>query len=262
MNKSHLIVFLLTTVLAAISATGKNLVNSNQKQTVSVARQTTESFIPKDKSQGYNYLLYKPNQEVEEDKVNLPLLVFLHGRGERGNNLNQVKKHGPAKIVETKDLPFIIASPQCPRTDLWWKPKIVAGLIDELLQKHPVDPTKVYLTGLSQGGFGTWATAAQYPDKFAAIAPVCGGGKKEWAGKYGNLPIWNFHGDADKVVPVRLSRVMVDAIKQGNGNVKHTEYPGVGHDSWTKTYRNSKLYDWFLSHSRRTRDSEGSKKKN
>lgn len=250
MNKSHLIIFLLTTVLAAISATGQNLVNSNQKQTVSVARQTTESFIPKDKSQGYNYLLYKPNQEVEEDKVKLPLLVFLHGRGERGNNLNQVKKHGPAKIVETKDLPFIIASPQCPRTDLWWKPKIVAGLVDELIETHPIDPTRVYLTGLSQGGFGTWATASEYPEKFAAVAPICGGGKKEWATKYGALPIWNFHGRDDKIVPVRLSRIMVEAIKKAGGKIKHTEYPGVGHDSWTKTYRNPKLYEWFLSHSK------------
>ena len=254
---------IMTSCLLTLSFLISEGAKSNHGKLTLVPRQTKESFQPKDHSQGYRYLLYKPKLKVAK-KANpkLPLLVFLHGRGERGDNLNQVKKHGPAKIVETKDLPFIIASPQCPRTDLWWKPKIVAGLIDELLQKHPVDPTKVYLTGLSQGGFGTWATAAQYPDKFAAIAPVCGGGKKEWVGKYGNLPIWNFHGDADKVVPVRLSRVMVDAIKQGNGNVKHTEYPGVGHDSWTKTYRNSKLYDWFLSHSKRTRDSEGSKKKN
>ena len=254
---------IMTSCLLPLSLLISEGAKSNHGKLTLVPRQTEESFQPKDHSQGYRYLLYKPKlKEAKKTNPKLPLLVFLHGRGERGNNLNQVKKHGPAKIVETKDLPFIIASPQCPRTDLWWKPKIVAGLIDELLQKHPVDPTKVYLTGLSQGGFGTWATAAQYPDKFAAIAPVCGGGKKEWAGKYGTLPIWNFHGDADKVVPVRLSRVMVDAIKQANGNVKYTEYPGVGHDSWTKTYRNSKLYDWFLSHSNRTRNSKGSKKKN
>ena len=227
------------------------------------SRQSEESFHPKDDAQGYDYLLYKPSmQGAKKANAKLPLLVFLHGRGERGNNLSQVKKHGPAKIVETKDMPFIIASPQCPRTDLWWKPKIVAGLVDELVRNHPIDPSRIYLTGLSQGGFGTWATAAEFPGKFAAVAPICGGGKKEWAKKYGALPIWNFHGDADKVVPVRLSRVMVEAIKQAGGNVKHTEYSGVGHDSWTKTYRNPKLYEWFLSHSKRSRDSEGSKKKN
>ena len=236
---------------------------SNNGRLSLVLRQTEESFQPKDHSQGYRYLLYKPKLK-KDNKTNpkLPLLVFLHGRGERGSNLNLVKKHGPAKIVENKDLPFIIASPQCPRTDLWWKPKIVAGLVDDVLQKHPVDPDRVYLTGLSQGGFGTWATAAQYPDKFAAAAPICGGGKTAWAKKYGTLPIWNFHGDADDVVPVRLSRVMVDAIKQANGNVKYTEYPNVGHDSWTKTYRNPKLYEWFLSQSKQTRDNEASKKKN
>ena len=219
----------------------------------SAPRQTEESFQPKDNSQGYRYLLYKPGLAAKKKNGKWPLLVFLHGRGERGNNLNLVKKHGPAKIVESKDLPFVIASPQCPRTDLWWKPKIVAGLVDELLENHPIDRSRVYLTGLSQGGFGTWATAAEYPEKFAAVAPVCGGGKTEWAKKYGTLPIWNFHGDADKVVPVRLSRVMVEAIKKAGGKIKHTEYPGVRHDSWTKTYRNPKLYEWFLSHSQKGR---------
>ena len=212
-------------------------------------RQTEESFRPKDNSQGYRYLLYKPSPKPSKGKW--PLLVFLHGRGERGSNLNLVKKHGPAKIVESKDLPFVIASPQCPRTDLWWKPEIVTGLVDDLLQKHPIDPDRVYLTGLSQGGFGSWATAARFPDKFAAVAPICGGGKPEWAKKYGTLPIWNFHGDADKVVPVRLSRVMVEAVKKAGGKITHTEYPGVGHDSWSKTYRNPKLYEWFLSHSQK-----------
>ena len=250
MNKPYHIIFLLTAGLAAISASGKNPGDFNKKQNVPGPRQTEENFQPKDKSQGYRYLLYQPSSKPKKSTRKWPLLVFLHGRGERGNNLNLVKKHGPAKIVEHKDLPFIIASPQCPRTDLWWKPKIVAGLVDELLQKHPIDPSRVYLTGLSQGGFGTWATAAEYPAKFAAVAPICGGGKVQWAKKYGSLPIWNFHGNADKVVPVRLSREMVGSIEKAGGKVKSTEYPGVGHDSWTKTYRNPKLYEWFLSHTK------------
>ncbi len=212
------------------------------------ARQTEETYKPADGSQGYRYLLYLPKGETNENK---PLLVFLHGRGERGDDLNLVKKHGPPKIVEKKDLPFIVASPQCPKSDLWWKPEIVAGLVDEVVAKHPVDKSRIYLTGLSQGGFGTWATAAAYPKKFAAAAPICGGGKTEDAKKYGKLPIWNFHGDADRVVPARLSREMVAAVKKAGGDVKYTEYPGVRHDSWTKTYANPKLYDWFLDHSRK-----------
>ena len=240
---------LKTSSLLALSFSISEGAKDRKDESSATPRQTEESFRPKDNSQGYRYLLYKPSSKPSKGKW--PLLVFLHGRGERGSNLNLVKKHGPSKIVENKDLPFIIASPQCPRTDLWWKPKIVAGLVDELLQKHPVDPDRVYLTGLSQGGFGTWATAAEYPKKFAAVAPICGGGKTEWAKKYESLPIWNFHGDADKVVPVRLSRVMVEAIKKAGGEIKHTEYPGVGHDSWTKSYRNPKLYEWFLSHSQK-----------
>ena len=239
--------------LLILSASTAKASQPDKPKNDSAPRQTEESFQPKDNSQGYRYLLYKPGLAAKKKNGKWPLLVFLHGRGERGNNLNLVKKHGPAKIVESKDLPFVIASPQCPRTDLWWKPKIVAGLVDELLENHPIDPSRVYLTGLSQGGFGTWATAAEYPEKFAAVAPVCGGGKTEWAKKYGTLPIWNFHGDADKVVPVRLSRVMVEAIKKAGGKIKHTEYPGVRHDSWTKTYRNPKLYEWFLSHSQKGR---------
>ena len=122
--------------------------------------------------------------------------------------------------------------------------------MDEVIVKHAVDKERVYLTGLSQGGFGTWATAAEYPKKFAAVAPVCGGGKAEWAKKYGKLPIWNFHGDKDGAVPVIRSRMMVEAIKKAGGKVKYTEYPGVGHNSWNQAYDDPKLYQWFLSHKR------------
>jgi predicted peptidase len=212
-------------------------------------KQTEEAFEPADGSQGYRYLLHLP-KGAEAGKKKWPLLVFLHGRGERGDNLNRVKAHGPPKFAEKKDMQFIVVSPQCPKSDLWWKPKIVAGLVDEVIAKHSVDKERVYLTGLSQGGFGTWATAAAYPKKFAAVAPVCGGGKLEWAKKYGKLPIWNFHGDADRTVPPKLSRTMVEAIKKAGGNVKYTEYPGVGHNSWNPAYDDPKLYEWFLSHKR------------
>ena len=180
--------------LSALAFSISGRAQGQQSESPQTHRQTEESFLPKDKSQGYRYLLYNPSSEVKEKKTKWPLLIFLHGRGERGNNLDLVKKHGPPKILENKDLPFIIASPQCPRTDLWWKPDVVAGLVDELLGKYPVDPDKVYLTGLSQGGFGTWATAARHPEKFAAVAPVCGGGKTEWAKKFGPSQFGTFMG--------------------------------------------------------------------
>ena len=220
--------------------------------TVTLAKQTEESFQPENGSQGYRYLLHLPKgSEKKVTKEKWPLLVFLHGRGERGNNLRLVKKHGPAKLAEVREMKFIVVSPQCPTTDLWWKPKIVAGLVDSVIKKYPVDEDRVYLTGLSQGGFGTWATAAEYPKKFAAVAPICGGGKVSWAHNYGKLPIWNFHGTRDKTVPVALSHKMVKAVKEAGGNVSFTEYPDKGHDCWTVTYDNPKLYEWLLSHTRK-----------
>ena len=234
MNKT--LSFLLSLILAFASA---------------YAKQTEESYEPTDGSQGYRYLLHLPaGAKKQNPNKKWPLLVFLHGRGERGDDLNRVKVHGPPKLAEKRDMDFIVVSPQCPKSDLWWKPKIVAGLIDEVTSKHDVDKDRIYLTGLSQGGFGTWATAAAYPRKFAAVAPICGGGKAENAKKYGKLPIWNFHGDVDRAVPVKLSRNLVAAIKKAGGNVKYTEYAGVGHNSWTATYENPKLYEWFLSHKR------------
>lgn len=235
MNKSLSLAFAFAFAITVITSSS-----------VSAARQSEESYKPADGSQGYRYLFHVPKGKANEKK---PLLVFLHGSGERGDKLSLVKKHGPPKIVESKDLPFIVVSPQCPK-GTGWNAKILVGLIDHVAKNKPVDPDRIYLTGLSMGGFGTWVTAAAHPKKFAAIAPICGGGNIENAKKYGKLPIWNFHGEKDRAVPVRKSRELVDAVKKTGGNVKYTEYPGVGHDSWTRTYENPKLYEWFLSHKR------------
>ena len=118
------------------------------------------------------------------------------------------------------------------------------------MENYNVEKKRIYLTGLSMGGFGTWMWAAEKADVFAAVAPICGGGKPENASKYGKLPIWAFHGDADTRVKIEKSQVMVDAIKAAGGNVKFTVYPGVKHNSWTQTYNNSELYKWFLSYSK------------
>lgn len=178
-------------------------------------------------------------------------MLFLHGAGERGNNLKQLKKHGPPKIVTRKELPFIIASPQCPKNDWWSDPQRIEGLntlIDDLIKRYPIDKQRIYLTGLSMGGYGTWHLAAAYPDKFAAIAPICGGGNPKDAGKLANLPTWAFHGAKDNVVPLERSQEMVDALKKAGGDVTFTVYPNANHDSWTKTYNNPELYKWLLSH--------------
>jgi predicted peptidase len=200
------------------------------------------------------YLLFLP-EGYGVKKQRWPMILFLHGAGERGKSLEKVKKHGPPKIVESQsDFPFILVSPQCPAGD-WWPDKIevLKALLDDIVQRYDVDVDRVYLTGLSMGGYGTWALAYAYPDYFAAIAPVCGGGHRhhhQMSERLKNLPIWAFHGAKDKVVPVEESEKMVNAVNSKGGNAKLTVYPDAYHDSWTVTYENQELYDWFLKHPR------------
>ncbi len=212
----------------------------------SIHQQTHQLFISKrDSGVRLKYLLYLPNGYDTEVQKSWPVLFFLHGAGERGDSLDQVKMHGPPKIVEKKDLPFLVVSPQCPANQ-WWSPGILKELLDEILGTYRTDKSRVYLTGLSMGGFGTWTLSMEYPDVFAALAPICGGGDPSQVGKIKHIPIWVFHGAIDPVVPVERSEEMVNALKKINGNVKFTVYPDATHDSWTTTYDNQKLYEWLL----------------
>ncbi|RLI02892.1 phospholipase [Candidatus Bathyarchaeota archaeon] len=195
------------------------------------------------------YLLYLPDGYSDEEKY--PLLVFLHGAGERGDDLELVKIHGPPKLIEAgHDFPFIIVSPQVP-LDEWWSPDTVVWLTKEIMDNYSVDTERVYLTGLSMGGFGTWRTATKYPEMYAAIAPICGGGDPSKAHLIKDVPVWVFHGAKDDVVPIKRSEEMYDALKE-YGNIEFTVYPEANHDSWTKTYENPKLYEWLLSHKRKS----------
>lgn len=196
-----------------------------------------------------NYLLFLP-EGYGEKRQNWPLMVFLHGAGERGSDLNKVAVHGPPKIVKNrKDFPFILVSPQCPEGD-WWteKVEVLINLVDDISARYKVDKKRIYLTGLSMGGYGTWALASAYPERFAAIAPICGGGSRIMSLRLKDIPIWVFHGAKDGVVPLEESEEMVNAIRKRGGDVKFTIYPDAGHDSWTESYDNQELYDWFLEH--------------
>lgn len=195
-----------------------------------------------------DYLLFLPEGYDKGDKK-WPLILFLHGAGESGTDLSKVKSHGPPKIVESKpDFPFIVVSPQSRQRG--WNPDVLKGLLDDVIANYRVDRDRVYLTGLSMGGFGTWTLAAAYPDYFAAIVPICAGGDPEAAPKLKNLPIWVFHGAKDQAVPLKRSEEMVEALKKAGADVKFTVYPEAGHDSWTETYNNPELYPWLLSHKR------------
>jgi predicted peptidase len=197
---------------------------------------------------GLEYLLYLPAGYGTETGKKWPLMLFLHGSGERGTILDSVKKHGPPKVVETgKELPFIIVSPQCPPGQRWQASSLDA-LLQEVINQHRVDASRLYLTGLSMGGFGTWDYATTYPQRFAAIAPICGGGNPKKAEAIRHLPVWVFHGAKDAAVPLKQSEQMVNALKKAGNQVKFTVYPEAEHDSWTETYNNPLLYEWLLSH--------------
>ncbi|MEE2947740.1 MAG: prolyl oligopeptidase family serine peptidase [Verrucomicrobiota bacterium] len=214
--------------------------------------QTKETFSSKaTKTYSFNYLKYLP--DGYDGKKKFPLLLFLHGAGERGNNLELVARHGPPKLIKNgKKFPFIVISPQCPK-DSWWNAHDIVPLLDSLIATHRIDESRIYLTGLSMGGFGTWELGSFYPDRFAAFAPICGRGR--WSDEKGytpflmsKKPVWVFHGAKDKVVPLTESERMVGALKQRGGKPRFTIYPEAGHDSWTEAYNNPELYEWFLSH--------------
>lgn len=197
------------------------------------------------------YLIYLPkNYETSEEQF--PLLLFLHGAGERGNDIELVKRHGPPKLVEEgKEFPFIIVSPQCPEGTRWnYQTLALTALLDEIESKYRVDKNRIYVTGLSMGGQGTWTLALTQPNRFAAIAPICGWTDSWEVCKISHIPIWVFHGAKDNVVPVSESQEMVKALQDcGAKEVKLTIYPEANHDSWTETYNNPELYNWLLSHS-------------
>jgi predicted peptidase len=207
-----------------------------------------------------NYLLFLPQGYDAKAVKRWPLILFLHGAGERGTNIWKVATHGPPKnVTEHPDFPFIIVSPQCPEHQVWSKDVLLA-LLDNIMAKYAVDTKRVYLTGLSMGGYGTWDLGLAYPERFAAIVPICGGGQVITvllaSGAKGQalktLGVWAFHGGKDPVVPLEESQRMVDALKKaGVPDVKLTVYPEAQHDSWTETYKNPALYEWLLKHERK-----------
>ncbi len=216
------------------------IAQTQTKEKVNIIRNTT-----------MNYLLWFPADYQKDKTKTFPLLIFLHGSGERGTDIELVKKHGPPSFVDARpDFPFITVSPQCPK-DTWWSTEDLQQMLEQLRAKYRIDTTRIYLTGLSMGGFGTWAWASQYPAQFAAIAPVCGGGDIQFADELKNTPVWAFHGETDPVVPVKRTIEMVEAVNANGGSARMTIYPGVGHDSWVNAYKDEDLYKWLLGNSRK-----------
>ena len=200
--------------------------------------------------QDYQRLVALPKDYDQKPTDRWPLILFLHGSGERGDDLNVLKQWGPGGYIgQGHPLPFIVVTPQCPVRE-WWSPEKLSRLIDQIEASYRIDPKRIYVTGLSMGGYGTFDLAATYPERFAAIAPLSGGENPEIAERLKTVPTWIFHGMEDNVVPTRYSVDIADRMKAIGAEVKLTLYPGVGHGGWDKTYADPTLYAWFLQHSR------------
>lgn len=198
------------------------------------------------------YLIHLPEDHDADPDRRWPLVLFLHGAGERGSELDLAAVHGPPKLADAgHEFPFVLVTPQCPESSQWIAElSTLSGLLDEVMEAHRIDPARVAVTGLSMGGYGTWSLAVRYPDRFAAIAPICGGMWLQSAAPLQNTPVWAFQGDADDVVPISATEQVVTELRSVGADVRFTRYPGVGHDSWTETYENPEFYDWMLSHRR------------
>jgi predicted peptidase len=219
----------------------------------------------------FRYRLLRPATLAADTRA--PVILFLHGAGERGNDNERQLNHFPkwmAGAAQRAGRACFLVAPQCREKHAWsvfdWDTSKPAALpevpttdmaaalatLDAVLAAEPgADPDRVYLTGLSMGGYGSWDLAARMPERFAAVIPICGGGDEATAHRLATLPIWCFHGEDDPLVPVGLSRSMIAAIKAAGGTPISSELPGVGHDSWTPAYRNPAVLDWLFAQRRR-----------
>lgn len=197
------------------------------------------------------YVLYLPPGYSRDLGKKAPLILYLHGAGDKENPERLMQKSLFTYLQTHPELPFMVLAPICPQNE-WWVEKIkdLNFFLDLMLKKYRIDPERVYLTGASMGGYGTWHWAVRNPGRFAAIAPICGGGEPEKAKALSKKPIWVFHGDKDDIIPISESKVMVETLEKYKGNVRFTIYPGAGHDVWTPAYQNPELYEWFLKYKR------------
>lgn len=216
------------------------------------------------------YRIYKPKPSVSQAD-SFPLILFFHGAGERGNDNVKQLTHVAEIFTDPANqaqFPAYVAAPQCAENHRWvevdWSlsqhdmPAQISkyaglsiDLLDSLIAKYPVDTSRIYITGLSMGGFATWDLTARFPNKFAAAVPVCGGGDVKQAEKIAHLPLRVFHGAKDKVVPAERSRAMIKAIRAAGGNPKYTEYPNLGHFSWDAAYNTPDLLPWLFSQTKK-----------
>ncbi|MCA9174463.1 MAG: prolyl oligopeptidase family serine peptidase [Planctomycetales bacterium] len=233
------------------------LVSAARPATLTAAEGTAGKQVEltfKDAEGDVGYLLYLPADYDASADVKWPLMLFLHGRGESRGPLSLVAKWGPPRFAQRGDsLPYILVSPQCPNDGNWSdevRQRQLVRLLDAMLASHRADADRVCLTGLSMGGSGTWTLAAAHPERFAAIAPICGRSDASKASALKDLPIWVFHGDQDPL-DIKQPTETVEAIrKAGGGQVRFTTLEHVGHNSWSAAYATPELTTWMLKQKR------------
>jgi len=200
----------------------------------------------------FNYVQYLPKDYDETKKY--PLVFFLHGAGERGEDLDLACRHGYMKHVREsgEEYPFIFIGPQCPDGKYWaCYTESLLAFLDYICETLPVDRDRIYLTGLSMGGTGTFMLAMAEPERFAAIAPICGSGIYWYAGQLTNIPVMMYHGDCDEVVPIQNSIEMLSSINKRGGNAELKICYGMGHNAWDVAYKGDELLNWLLSHKKK-----------
>lgn len=196
----------------------------------------------------YGYLIHLPEGYNPEGKW--PAIIYLHGVGGKGNYLEILKAHGlPEMIERIEGFPFVAVSPQCPPDQEWSLP-LLSKLLDSVVEQFGIDENRIYLTGIGEGAAAAWRWAAKEPERFAALAPVCGKGNPQEVCKLRDVPVWAFHGARDRIVPISETQSMVLALKLCGGNVNFTIYPEADHDSWSDAYNDPGLYLWFLDQNR------------
>ena len=226
------------------------------KRTDLPAGQTARVFAhPRAPGGSIRYLLYLPEDYARAAEP-LPLVVYLHGRSLRGDDVEQVARYGlPRRLKSERKFPFVVISPQLPAEERWTDFEALEALVDEAVTSLPVDPDRVYLTGFSMGGGGVWRYANTYPDRFAAAVPLAGSRHDGPIRGLAKVPIWAFHGSADESTPVGESEAMVARIREAGGDATLTILEGEGHDI-IELYDDDKIFSWLLKHRKHVPDRE------
>jgi predicted peptidase len=231
---------LLVTATFAVAAPQPSMA---QRRTIHPEIHTFDSVISR--RVHASYLLYLP-PGYQQPNTTWPLLLFLHGAGERGSDLTVLRRQVLPRLAERGDLPFILVAPQTPNGEMWSTDALV-GLLDHLEGELRVDRSRMYLTGLSMGGFGAWELATARPERFAALVVISGGGNPVEVCRLRDTPVWIVHGRKDDIIPVNWSEEMAKRLEQCHGRVRLTIYEDAGHDAWTRTYSDPAFTSWLLA---------------